>query len=98
MASPSERKYVNDSRAVVGYGDTQDLALNDLLDKLRTHERDIACDCPHKGEGCRPFLLPPAPLSFRIYWRTSDGKIRWKCSWGPGALEFECDRVRETEN
>ena len=98
MASSSERQYVNDARAVVGYGDTKDLAFNDLLEKLKTHESEITCARSNEGEVCRPFLLPPAGVNFRIYWQKSTGKIRWKCLWGPGVLEFECARALESEN
>jgi hypothetical protein len=98
MARSSERQYVNDARTVVGYGDTKDLAFNDLLEKLKAHESEIRCACSNEGEVCRPFLFPPAGVNFRIYWRKSTGKIRWKCLWGPGALEFECACAVESEN
>jgi hypothetical protein len=98
MAGSSETKYVNDARTVVGYGDTKDLALNDLLEKLRAHENGIGGVRSDEGEYRRPILLPPAGMKFRIYWRTSTGKLRWQCSWGPGVLEFECARVLEEEN
>jgi hypothetical protein len=98
MANSSETKYVNDARTVVGYGDTKDSALNDLLEKLKAHESEIRCACSSEGEVSRPFLLPPAGVKFRIYWRKSTGKIRWKCLWGPGVLEFECASALESEN
>ena len=98
MASSSEIKYVDDARAVVGYGDTKDLAFNDLLDKLKVHESEIRCTCSNEGEACRAFLFPPAGVKFRIYWRESTGKIRWKCVWGPGVLEFECAPTLGSEN
>jgi hypothetical protein len=100
MASSSETKYVNDVRTLVGYGDTQDLALNDLLEKLRAHESEIRCTgaCSNEGEVCRPFLVPPAAVKFLVYWRKETGKIRWKCLWGPGLLEFECACTAESEN
>ena len=34
MASSSEVTYINHDRMVVGYGDTKDLAFNDLLERL----------------------------------------------------------------
>jgi hypothetical protein len=92
MASSSEVKYINHEGTVVGYGDTKDLAFNDLLEKLRVHESKLKCSdaCASEGEVCRPFLNPPDLVNFRVYWRKSSGKIRWKCLWGPGLLEFEC--------
>lgn len=98
MARSSERQYVNDARAVVGYGDTKDLAYNDLLEKLKAHEGEIRCARSNEGEVLRPFLFPPAGVNFRIYWRKSTGKIRWQCLWGPGVLEFECACAPECEN
>lgn len=48
------------------------------------------CESPKNSEGCR---------HFRIYWRASTGKVRWKCLWSLGALEFEYARaVPESEN
>jgi hypothetical protein len=98
MARSSERQYVNDARTLVGYGDTKDLAFNDLLEKLKAHESEIRCVCSNEGEVCRPFLFLPAGVNFRIYWRGSTGEIRWKCLWGPGVLEFECACALEAEN
>jgi len=43
MASSSEVKYINHEGTVVGYGDTKDLAFNDLLEKLRVHESKLKC-------------------------------------------------------
>ena len=43
MASSSEVKFINHERSVVGYGDTKDLAFNDLLEKLRVHESKVEC-------------------------------------------------------
>ena len=98
MARPSETQYINYERAVVGYGDTQDLALNDLLEQLQPHEGEIGC-ASSEGEASRPLLLlPPAALTFRIFWRKSTGKIRWKCLWGPGVLEFERARTFESDD
>jgi hypothetical protein len=92
MASSSEVTYINHEKTVAGYGDTKDLAFNDLLEKLRVHESKLKCSdaCASEGEVCRPFLNPPDLVNFRVYWRKSTGKIRWKCLWGPGLLEFEC--------
>ena len=92
MASSSEVTFINHERTVVGYGDTKDLAFNDLLEKLRVHESKLKCTdaSSREGELCRPFLIPPDLVKFRVYWRKSTGKIRWKCLWGPGLLEFEC--------
>ena len=98
MARSSETKYVNDARALVGYGDTKDLALNDLLEKLKAHGSEIRCAGSNEGEVCRPFLLPPAGVKFHIYWRESTGKVRWKCLWGPGVLEFECAAALESDS
>jgi hypothetical protein len=100
MATSPEIKYVNDARTVIGYGDTKDLAFNNLLEKLKIHESEIGCigTCPNEGEVCRPFLVPPAGIKFRVYWRKSTGKIRWKCLWGPGALEFECACADKSED
>jgi hypothetical protein len=98
MAGSSERKYVNDARTVVGYGDTKDLAFNDLLEKLKAHESEIRCARLNEGEVRRPFLFPPAGVNFRIFWRKSTGTIRWKCLWGPGVLEFECACALESED
>lgn len=84
--------FVDDTRTFIGYGDTRDLAFNDLLEKLKAHERGVKCNgtCSSGDELCRPFLNPPDAVKFRAYWRKSTGKIRWKCMWGPGLLEFEC--------
>jgi hypothetical protein len=92
MARSSGTTMINDTRSLFGYGDTRELAHNDLLDKLKAHEEDIKCGgtCSNAKEVCRPFLNPPDSVKFRVYWRRSTGKIRWKCMWGPGLLEFEC--------
>jgi hypothetical protein len=92
-------KYVNDTRTLAGYGDSRDSALNDLLEKLKAHS-DVKCtgSCPNELEICRPFLNPPDVIKFRVYWRKSTGKIRWKCVWGPGLLEFECACGMKTED
>ena len=78
MASSSEVKYINHEGTVVGYGDTKDLAFNDLLEKLRVHESKLKCSdaCASEDEVCRPFLNPPDLVHFRVYWRKSTGKIR----------------------
>jgi hypothetical protein len=92
MANDSKVTFIDHERPEAGYGDTKDLAFNDLLEKLRTHERKVECTgvCSSEGEVYRPFLVPPDAVKFRVYWRKSNGKIRWKCWWGPGLLEFEC--------
>ena len=92
MAECSGTKFINDTRTLAGYGDTKDLAFNDLLEKLKAHENEVKCAsvCASVIEVCRPFLNPPDAVNFRVYWRKSTGKIRWKCMWGPGLLEFEC--------
>ena len=92
MAECSGTKLINDTRTIAGYGDTKDLAFNDLLEKLKVHENDVKCTgaCSSEVEVCRPFLNPPDNVKFRVYWQKSSGKIRWKCVWGPGLLEFEC--------
>jgi hypothetical protein len=92
MGKCSGIKYIDDTRTLVGYGDTKDSALNEMLDKLKVHEDDVKCAgaCSSGDEVCRPFLNPPDVVKFRMYWRKSTGKIRWKCMWGPGVLEFEC--------
>ena len=75
MASSSERKYVNDARTVVGYGDTKDLALNDLLEKLKAHESEIRCACSNEGEVCRTFCSAGRRqfphLLAKEYWQNS---------------------------
>ena len=100
MAKCSGIKYIDDIRTLVGYGDTKDLALNELLNKLKAHEHDIKCTgaCSNQDEVCRPFLNPPDVVKFRMYWRKRTGRIRWKCMWGPGVLEFECGCCVETED
>ena len=100
MTKCSGSKLINDTRTLVGYGDTRDLALNQLLEKLKAHENDVKCTgaCLAAGEICRPFLNPPDILRFRMYWRKSTGKIRWKCMWGPGVLEFECGCCIDSED
>jgi hypothetical protein len=92
MTKCSGTKFIDDTRTLAGYGDTKDLAVNDLLEKLKAHERDVECTgvCSNASEICRPFLNPPDAVKYRVYWRKSTGKIRWKCIWGPGLLEFEC--------
>jgi hypothetical protein len=92
MADCGGTKLVNDTRTLAGYGDTRDLAFNDLLEKLKVHESAVQCAgaCSNGVEICRPFLNPPDAVKFRVYWRRSSGQIRWKCVWGPGLLEFEC--------
>jgi len=57
MAKCSGIKYVDDTRALVGYGDTKDFALNELLNKLKTHENAVKCtgSCSNGDEVCRPF-------------------------------------------
>jgi hypothetical protein len=92
MAECSGTNYINDTRTLTGYGDTKDLAFNDLLEQVKVHESDVKCTgtCPSGGEVCRPFLNPPDTIKFRVFWQKSSGKIRWKCTWGPGLLEFEC--------
>jgi hypothetical protein len=92
MAKCCGTQYINETRTLTGYGDTRELAFNDLLEKVRAHEDDIKCTgaCSSGVEVCRPFLNPPDAVKFRVYWRKSTGKIRWKCIWGPGLLEFEC--------
>jgi hypothetical protein len=100
MPEPS-RTFVNDGRALTGYGDTRDQAFNDLLEKLKTHEKVIECEgaCLSGNEICRPFLNPPDyAVKFRVYWRKSNGQIRWKCEWGPGMLEFECTCSPKSED
>lgn len=53
MAKCSGIKYVDDTRALVGYGDTKDFALNELLNKLeRCQMYRIMFD---GDEVCRPF-------------------------------------------
>jgi hypothetical protein len=91
-------KYIEDKGTFTGYGDTKDLAFNDLLEKLKIHEQDIECSGTCSSNLCRPFLNPPAAVKFRVYWRRSTGKIRWKCEWGPGLLEFECACGVESED
>jgi hypothetical protein len=92
MSRSSEVTYINHEKTVAGYGDTKDLAFNDLLEKLRVHESKLQCTgaCASEDEVCRPFLNPPDLVTFRVYWRKSTGQIRWKCLWGPGLLEFQC--------
>lgn|GEM_PF-6953588 len=89
MAGSSDTQYINCERTVVGYGDTQDLALNDLLEQLQPPESEL---------GSASSMLPPAALKFRIFWPKSTGKIRWKCLWGPGVLEFERARTLESDD
>jgi hypothetical protein len=100
MAKCSGIKYIDDTRTLAGYGDTKDLALNELLNKLKAHENDVKCTgpCPNGDEACRPFLNPPDAVKFRMYWRKSTREIRWKCMWGPGILEFECGCCVESED
>ena len=90
MASSSEVKYINHEGIVVGYGDTKDLAFNDLLEKLRVHESRVNCTdaCASEGEVCRPFLNPPDLVNFRVYWRKSTGKIRLEVLVGTRATGF----------
>jgi hypothetical protein len=85
MARASETKYVNDARTLVGYGDTKDLALNDLLEKLKAHGSEIRCACSNEGEVCRPLLLsPPASSSASIGERVLARSVGSAC----GALAF----------
>lgn len=92
MPKCSGTQYINDTRTLAGYGDTKDLALNDLLENIKAHVNDVICTgtCSNAAEVCRPFLNPPDTVKFRAYWRKSTGRIRWQCVWGPGLLEFEC--------
>ncbi len=90
MTMGFETKYMNVQQPVVGFGDTRDFAFNNLLEKLKLCELEIGCE-----DACRPLLNPPDNIKFRVCWQNSDGKIGWKCFWGPGILEFECAPVRE---
>ena len=90
MTKSSETKHVDIQKVLIGFGDTRDLAFNELLQKLRLSELEIGC-----SGACRPLLNPPDNVKFRVYWQNSSGKIRWRCSWGPGVLEFECARIEE---
>lgn len=92
MQDCSGIQYINDKRSLTGYGDTKDSALNDLLEKFKNYQNQVKCSgtCPRAGEICRPFLNPPDAVKFRVYWPNGSGKIRWKCVWGPGVVEFEC--------
>ena len=100
MAKCSGTKFINDIRTLTGYGDTKDLAFNNLLEQLKARESDVICEgeCSSALELCRPFLNPPDAVKFRVYWRKSTGKIRWKCVWGPGVLEFECACAAKPED
>ena len=67
----SEVTFINHERTVVGYGDTKDLAFNDLLEKLSVHESQLKCTdacCSREGEPFRPFLIPPDLVKFHVYW------------------------------
>jgi hypothetical protein len=80
MAPSSETKYVDDARTVVGYGDTKDLALNDLLEKLKAHESEIRCDCSKGSE--------------YSYWRKSGSACGALAHWNSSApvlLESEAE-------
>ena len=68
MASFSEVTFINHEKAVVGYGDTKDLAFNDLLEKLRVHESKLKCTDARASEDevCQPFLNPPISSSSAV--------------------------------
>jgi hypothetical protein len=85
MKKSLETKYVDIQKSVTGFGETRDIAFNELLRKLRLSELKIGC-----AGGYRPLLNPPDNIKFRVYSQNSSDKVRWKCSWGPGVLEFEC--------
>jgi hypothetical protein len=98
MAECSGAEFINCTRTIAGYGDTRDLALNALLEKLKGHENDVKCSGKCSNGVCRAFLNPPDTVKYRVYWRKSTGRIRWKCTWGPGLLEFECGCGVESED
>jgi hypothetical protein len=98
MARSSDRQHVNDARTVVGYGDTKDLAFNDLLEKLKAHESEIRCARSGEGEACRPFLSPPTGVIFPHLLAKEHRQDSLALLWGPGVLEFECACAPETEN
>jgi hypothetical protein len=89
----SGTKYINVQRVLVGFGETRDFAFNALLEKLEAFEFEIEC-----VEACRSWLNPPDNVKFRVYRQNNSGKIRWKCFWGPGVLEFECAPIGEFED
>jgi hypothetical protein len=93
MTKPPEIKYIEVPEALVGYGATRDLALNELLQKLRLTQLDLGC-----GNEGRPQLNPPDNIKFRAYWQNGDNIIRWKCFWGPGVLEIECAPTEDFED
>lgn len=43
MTKCSGTKFIDGTRTLAGYGDTKDLAVDDLLEKLKAHERDVKC-------------------------------------------------------
>ena len=93
MSACYEIKFIDVHEVLVGVGDTKDLAFNELLEKLRLSELDIGCE-----DACRPLLNPPDNVKFRVYCQNGGSKIRWKCFWGPGLLEFECVPIGEFED
>jgi hypothetical protein len=93
MKACYKTKFIDVQKNLVGVGDTKDLAFNELLEKCKLFELDTGC-----GDACRPLLNPPDNVKFRVYCQKDGGKIRWKCFWGPGLLEFECAPIGELED